>query len=72
MTNIPNKESCSFTTWELAKCQKAFNELQEKYLKLVEFVKSISCKTDTHTCNYGMTELCEKAQNLLKEIGELE
>ncbi len=38
MSNPP-KEWCPFATMELAKCQKSFNELQDKYNKLFSLVK---------------------------------
>ncbi|HLX55333.1 MAG TPA: hypothetical protein VKR58_15420 [Aquella sp.] len=43
------------------------------YAEVLDFVKSIPCPgKPTHNCIYGDTDLCEKASELLKEIGELE
>lgn len=60
---------------ELQKCQIYFNELQYKYDKLLEFVKSISNHFNLNESEYQFMDFYtskeQDANKLLKEIGEI-
>jgi len=73
-----NDESCPLATCELIKCQQAFNQLQNKYNKLIKFAKQcakgeryLNTFCATYVIKDSMQDVSTKATDLLKEIGEL-
>ena len=68
---IEKCEPCiGFAVYELVKCQKAFNELQEKYQRIIEFLKQeISLREYICVTNHAC--LLDNAETLLRKLGEL-
>jgi hypothetical protein len=72
-SNDPRKEWCPFATMELAKCQKACNELYDQNRKLLEFVKRLNeIPFDPKKPELVFNSIKLGALVLLNEIGESE
>ncbi len=62
----PPEQIRNSTLNELMLCQKAFNEQQDKYEKLLEFVKKVKSQPCCMICNC----LSCDAEKILREMGE--